>query len=131
MKDEFVPFVSAVIRDKKRVLIVRRKRAFMGYLWEFPGGRPEDNETLQKGLERIIKEELGIEVEAGNYFCATGHTIHCELSIRSYVYETVIRSGSITLKNHEEMKWVLSEDLEKYQFAEHHNHVARVLMDKG
>ncbi|HEY3277168.1 MAG TPA: NUDIX domain-containing protein [Syntrophorhabdaceae bacterium] len=130
MKDEFVPFVSAVIRDKERVLILRRKRAFMGYLWEFPGGRPEDNETLQKGLERIIKEELGIGVEAGNYLCATGHAIHCELSIKSYVYESVIESGTITLKNHEEMKWVLPGELESYDFAEHHRHVALVLMGK-
>jgi 8-oxo-dGTP diphosphatase len=128
MKDEFVPVVSAVIRKEGKVLILRRREAFMGYLWEFPGGRPEDQETLQAGLERIIRDELGIEVEVGDYLCATGLAIHCELSIKSYVYESSIVSGAVTLKDHEEMRWVEPQELGVYDFAEHHKHVARVLM---
>jgi mutator protein MutT len=130
MRDDFVPVVSAVIRKDGKVLIARRKRAFMGHVWEFPGGGPDEDETLQKGLERVIKEELQIDVEVGDYLCATGHAIHCELSIKSYVYEGVIISGHIVLKDHEEIKWVIPEDLGKYDFAEHHRHVAMVLMGK-
>lgn len=128
MKDEFVPVVSAVIREEGKVLIVRRRLIFMGCVWEFPGGKPEDHETLQEGLERIISEELGIEVRVDGYLCATGHAIHCELSIKSYVYEGTIVSGHIVLKDHEEARWVAAQDLGKYDFAEHHRHIALVLM---
>lgn len=131
MRDEFVPVVSAVIREEGKVLIARRKRALMGHLWEFPGGSPGEDESLQEGLERIIKEELGIDVAVGEYLCATGHAIHCELSIKSYVYEGRIVSGHIVLTGHEETRWVAPEDLGKYDFEEHHRHVALVIMGKG
>jgi mutator protein MutT len=38
----------------------------MGYSWEFPGGKLEDNETLEECLKREIREELSIEIEVGS-----------------------------------------------------------------
>ena len=128
VRDDFVPVTSAVIRKDGKVLIARRKRAFMGYLWEFPGGEPADGESLQDGLKRLVKEELGIDIAVGDYVCATGHAIHCQLSIKSYVYEAAPLSDDFVLKEHEEVRWVLAHDLERYDFAEPHRHVALLLM---
>ena len=129
-KDEFVPMAIAVVRKEGKVLIARRKRAFMGYLWEFPGARPAENETLQDALERSLREEMGIQVEVGDYLSSSGHVINCELSIKSYVYDAVHVSGDFELKDHEEVRWVASEELERYDFAEPDGFVARFLMEK-
>jgi len=130
-RDEFVPMAIAVVRKGEKVLIARRKRAFMGYLWEFPGTRPGDNETLQEGLEHSLKEEFGIDVEVGDYLCSSGHVINCELSIKSYVYEAVHVSGDFSLTDHEEVKWVAATELLRYDFAEPSGFVARFLARKG
>ena len=100
----------------------------MGYLWEFPGGEPADAESLQEGLKRLVREELGIDIEVGDYLCATGHVINCQLSIKSYVYEAALLSDNFVLKGHEEVRWVTAADLGRYDFAEPHRHVALLLM---
>ena len=127
-EDEFTPMAIAVIRKEGRVLIARRKRAFMGYLWEFPGARPEESETLQGALERSLKEEMGIEAEVGDYLTTGGHVINCQLSIKSYVYDVVHLSGDFVLRDHEEVRWVAPGELSRYEFAEPDLFVARFLM---
>ncbi len=117
----------AVVRKEGKVLIARRKRAFMGYVWEFPGARPGDDETLQGALERTLKEELGIDVKVEGYLTSSGHVINCELSIKSYVYEAVYVSGDFELKDHEEVRWVELTELQRYDFAEPNIFVARFL----
>lgn len=55
--------VAAVIRREGDVLLCRRpgeKRH--GGLWEFPGGKVRDGESLLAAARRELREELGIEV---------------------------------------------------------------------
>lgn len=57
--------VAAVTRrDDGRILVARRRMEDMlGGLWEFPGGKCEDGETLPAALCREMREELDVEVE--------------------------------------------------------------------
>ena len=55
--------VAAVIRRGGRVLIAQRPaEELLGYLWEFPGGKVEQGETLEVALQREIREELAAEI---------------------------------------------------------------------
>ena len=47
-----------------RVLIAQRPigKAYAGY-WEFPGGKIESGETVERALARELHEELGVQVQ--------------------------------------------------------------------
>ena len=71
-----------------RLLIAKRREADMlGGLWEFPGGRVEDGETLEQALARELREELSIDTDvlelllqvkhAYTHFRMTMHAYHC------------------------------------------------------
>jgi A/G-specific adenine glycosylase len=43
----------------------RYEDSIMGGMWEFPGGKKKSSESIEKTIEREIKEELGIEIKVG------------------------------------------------------------------
>jgi 8-oxo-dGTP diphosphatase len=115
---EYISVTAAVIEKDGKVLIARRKRPFMGYSWEFPGGKLEDNETLEECLKREIREELAIEIEVGPLVSLNKHVLNCQSAIILYAYRARFLSGNIELIDHNEIKWVLPEDLIKYDFPD-------------
>jgi A/G-specific adenine glycosylase len=81
---------AVTARADGRVLVAQRNTDDMlGGLWEFPGGKREDGETLPECLAREMREELGVEVEVGEqlvvvrhaytHFRITLHAFHCWL----------------------------------------------------
>ena len=106
----------------------QEKEGFYGVSVGVSGGEPADAETIQDGLRRIVQEELGIDVEVGDYLCSSAHVIHCQLSIKSYVYEATHLSGDFAMKDYDEVRWAAPEELERYDFAEPHRYVALMLM---
>ena len=58
-----------VLRDRELILCVRGKEPGLGRL-DVPGGFIEFDETLEQGLRREIREELGIEVGALSYLAS-------------------------------------------------------------
>ena len=56
-----------IINDKNQVLLAKRK--YEGkFCWSIPGGRCEAKETFEEAIHREIKEELGCEIKALDYF---------------------------------------------------------------
>lgn len=57
--------VGAVIVDRGRVLIVKRRFEPLAGQWSLPGGAVEVGETLEASIAREMLEETGLEVEVG------------------------------------------------------------------
>jgi ADP-ribose pyrophosphatase YjhB (NUDIX family) len=57
--------VGAIILDGDRVLLVERGNEPLKGVWSIPGGALEKGESLEEGVRRETREELGLEVEVG------------------------------------------------------------------
>ena len=58
----------ALIDGTQRVLLQQRKRGGShGGLWEFPGGKIEDDESPENALVREISEELGVTIAVPDF----------------------------------------------------------------
>ena len=53
--------IAIVIRGQKVLICQRKADDTFGNLWEFPGGKQEQGETLEQCLARELREELAIE----------------------------------------------------------------------
>jgi len=61
MAQKIVHVAVGVIRRNDQILIAKRADdAHQGGLWEFPGGKVEEGETIQQALVRELQEELNI-----------------------------------------------------------------------
>lgn len=63
---ERILVAAGVLRDASgRVLLARRpESSHQGGLWEFPGGKVEPGESVREALQRELREELGIGIQA-------------------------------------------------------------------
>src|SRR3974377_6110 len=63
MVQTVIEVAAALVFRKGKLLITRRQPdAYLGGLWEFPGGKREAGETFEACLKRELLEELGIEI---------------------------------------------------------------------
>jgi 8-oxo-dGTP diphosphatase len=130
-QEDIIPVTAAVIVKDGKVLIARRRRAVMGYSWEFPGGKLEDGETLEECLKREIGEELGIVIEVGEKLCASTHALNCRTTIRLFAFMATHVSGEFRLSDHEEVRWVTPAELDAYAFPEPDRPIVAALKRKG
>lgn len=77
---------AAVIHQNGKILIAQRPLdGMLGGLWEFPGGKQEDGETLAECLQREIKEELGLEIEVGQPVTVVNHSYsHFKITLHAF-----------------------------------------------
>ena len=105
-----------VIRRGTRLLIDRRKpEGLLGGLWEFPGGKRKENESLERCLTREVREELGIRVKVLRPLMSVPHA-YTHFRITLHVYECRYVSGSPRAIGCAEWRWVRSEELDDYAF---------------
>lgn len=103
--------------ERGELLIAQRPLdGLLGGLWEFPGGKQEDGETLQDCLQRELREELAIEVEVGELFTRVEHGFtHFRITLHAFTCRYV--SGEPQALGVRDWKWVLPTDLSRYSFG--------------
>ncbi len=82
---------------------------------EFPGGKQENNESIEHTITRELREELGIKVKVGHRLMAFDHSYtHKQLHFIVYLCELV--SGIPKPITSQEVRWVKIDDLHNYPF---------------
>lgn len=57
--------VEVVVRTEQGVVLVQRQEKSWHGQWHIPGGTVLYRETLKEAVQRVVQEELGIEVNVG------------------------------------------------------------------
>jgi 8-oxo-dGTP diphosphatase len=112
-----VHVAAAVIRGADgRILIARRADSqHQGGLWEFPGGKVESGETVQAGLARELKEELGIGVTSARPLIKIQHD-YPDKQVLLDVWEVSAFSGVPHGAEGQPLAWVSNRELVNYDF---------------
>lgn len=107
---------AAIIKNNDKYLICQRSfDDECGLLWEFPGGKLEEGETLEECIIREIKEELELDIQIQDIF-TTSIYHYDQKEIHFTVYNALIVSGKMKLNVHNDARWVGLEDLQHYDF---------------
>lgn len=116
-----IEVVAALIEKDNCVLATQRGYGEFKGMWEFPGGKIEENETREEALKREIKEEMNADIDVKDYlttieydypnFHLIMHTYLCELiNDLKFVYHNDKEL------EHENMIWVEKDELNHIDF---------------
>lgn len=83
--------------------------------WEFPGGKIEKGESMEEALKREIMEELVIQVKIDKHFDHVEYDYdNFHLTMDCFICN--IMEGSITLKEHQNFRWLGLNDLDSVEW---------------
>ena len=112
-----VDVVAALLRRGDRFLICRRPaHKARGLLWEFAGGKVEPGETKEAALARECREELDIEVAAGEVYMELTH-VYPDLTVHLTLFNARIVSGEPKLLEHAALAWITPAEIGRYEFC--------------
>ncbi|MFV0626698.1 MAG: 8-oxo-dGTP diphosphatase MutT [Alphaproteobacteria bacterium] len=117
MKKNIEVAAGIIINQGKILIAQRKKNSNFEMLWEFPGGKLEKGETLKDCLKREIMEELGLEIEVGNFFKDVLFDYETAI-VKLNMFFAKSKTNCINVLNaHEEAKWVAISDLKSYELV--------------
>jgi A/G-specific adenine glycosylase len=109
---------AAVVRNRKGDVLIaqRREKDMLGGLWEFPGGKQENGETIQECIVRELKEELGINVEVEDFLVTVRHA-YSHFTMDMHTYYARIRSGRPRPLHCQDYRWVQVTGLRDFPYS--------------
>jgi A/G-specific adenine glycosylase len=105
-----------VVFKNNSVLITRRKpEGLLGGLWEFPGGKIQDDEKAKDACIREIKEETNLSVGVDSHLGRIKHA-YTHFKIIMDVFCCSYLSGKVKLNGPVDHRWIKIEKLDDYPF---------------
>lgn len=105
-----------IVERNGKILIARRPEdAMLGGLWEFPGGKTEDGETLEQAVVRELREELDIETRVTDFFMKVDHQ-YTHLTITLHAFFCSLVSGNPRAIGCSDFRWVSRNELAQFAF---------------
>ena len=114
--------------NQSKVLLGKRplNRPWHGW-WEFPGGKVDNQETFENALKREIKEELAINIRIIHHIASKKHKDDkIDVNVHYYLCESL--NEKITLSEHEDMKWLQKNNLNKFKMAPGDSKIIKYLL---
>jgi len=106
---------AAVVQRGGRLLLCRRPRTKRhGGLFEFPGGKLLEGESLADGLTRELREELGVEVTGIGDVRFAIQDPGSEFLIE---FAEVSVAGEPAALEHDEIRWVTAGEIHELPLA--------------
>jgi mutator protein MutT len=106
---------AAVVEIDGRFLVTRRQRGVhLEGVWEFPGGKCDQGETLKACLARELNEELDVQSRVGAEIFGTTHA-YPERSVELHFFSCELL-GEPRPQLGQEMRWVRRDELAGLEF---------------
>ena len=102
---------AAAILENGKILLCRRASGEWKGCWEFPGGKLEAGETAAQAVEREIREELCLQVSAGERLCLV-EMEYPAFYLSMEVYICKITGGTMNLLEHAEARFIALDEID-------------------
>jgi A/G-specific adenine glycosylase len=122
---------AGIIWRGRRLLIARRPTDdLLGGLWEFPGGKRENGESLEDCLRREIKEELDIAIRVDAPFMSLDHG-YSHFRFTLHAFHCTYLKGNPRPLGCSDFRWVRISDLETFALSRADQKLAAALKERG
>ena len=126
-KNPHYQVTAGIIKDENRLLISQRMdNDHLGGLWEFPGGKLEQGESLEECLIREVLEELNIQISIQKYLFEVEHH-YKNKTITLHIFLCCHQNGTPECREVQNWKWIDFSDISDYQFPDADEEVIRRL----
>jgi A/G-specific adenine glycosylase len=117
--------------DGQLLITKRPEDKLLGGLWEFPGGKLEEDETLAECLARELHEELGIAVDVGPLYMKVKHAYtHFKITLHAFDCTLLPASPPPHCVDCTDFRWVRIEQLNDYAFSRADRKIIADLVDR-
>ena len=116
-KKHILVAVGMVLNGDQVLIAKRPDHLHQGGLWEFPGGKVEQDESVPVALARELKEELDLDTDPESMIALT--RLDFDYGDKAVSLDTWIvpdHKGKPWGREGQEVKWVSINDLNNYNF---------------
>ena len=126
-----IAVAAGILQDPEgRILIAQRPPGgHVGGFWEFPGGKLQPDEWPAQALERELREELGVTVEAAAPFMTYRHE-YPERIVELHVFLVERYSGEPRGVLGQPLRWVSVAELASAGLLEADRPIAAALISR-
>jgi 8-oxo-dGTP diphosphatase len=116
---KLIKVVAAIIENKEHEILcaLRSPTMTMPNMWEFPGGKVEENEDIYSALEREIKEELGCRIVTTREVYNENIHEYEAFIIQLISIKCRVVEGVPTPSEHSKLIWLKRENLDSLKWA--------------
>lgn len=113
-----IKVVGAIIENENDEILcaLRSPRMSRPNMWEFPGGRVDNNEIIKEAVVKKIMEGLGCDVEFICVFSDTTHEYE-DAIVNLITVKCKLNSGSLIAPEHSKVIWLKRESLTSLVWA--------------
>lgn len=126
-----VDVAAGIIWKGPKLLISKRlRKSHLGGLWEFPGGKLEDGESLKDCLRREIREELGLCVHVGAAVLCVDHEYEHK-AVSLHFFDCAWKKGEPRTLGCEEFRWILPKCISAFNFPPPDIQMVKLIQSKA
>lgn len=118
MNKKLVEVVAAVIENENNEILCALRSPIMTLpnMWEFPGGKVEEGESLYTAIEREIKEELKCSIKAIEIIGENRHEYE-KIIVNLTAIKCNLVEGESVADEHSKLIYLNKENLESLVWA--------------